>query len=82
VNVSGGNDENKKRLGTLGACAEIVNAMQAFPSDKTVQLQGAWVLAIVMWCPWPPLNPKAHPRTAPVPRAFAHGFACTPLHHL
>jgi hypothetical protein len=58
VNVSGGNDENKKRLGTLGACAEIVNAMQAFPSDKTVQLQGTWVLVIAVWCPWTPLNPK------------------------
>ena len=40
VNCSGGNDENKRRLGTLGACEEIVNSMHAFPKNAVVQLQG------------------------------------------
>lgn len=42
VNVSGGNDENKRDLGARGGCELIVWAMQAFPSDKVVQLQGTW----------------------------------------
>lgn len=41
VNCSGGNDDNKRRLGAQGACEEIVRAMQAFPQNPTVQLQGA-----------------------------------------
>jgi hypothetical protein len=40
VNVSGGNDENKRALGMRGACELIVWAMQAFPADKVIQLQG------------------------------------------
>jgi hypothetical protein len=40
VNVAGGNTDNKRALAGAGVCREIMWAMQAFPNDRDVQLQG------------------------------------------
>jgi hypothetical protein len=44
VNISGGQQELKRRMGQAGACEAVVTAMRAFPNDQPLQKQACWAI--------------------------------------